>query len=218
MSARQVSQFWFLHAINSSLTPLRHLLLSKHGHPEELFREMSRLAGALCTFGLDTHPRSLPSYQHDDPGPSFQALDHHIRRLLEVVVPSLAISIPLTATERYFYQGEIKDQRCFGRSRWVLGIHSQIGEAELISRATQLVKICSSKFISELVKRAVSGLTLSHMQAPPAAVPVKVENQYFTISRGGPCWESIMQTRNVGVYVPGELPSPELELIVLLEA
>ncbi len=26
MSARHVSQFWFLHAINSSLTPLRHLL------------------------------------------------------------------------------------------------------------------------------------------------------------------------------------------------
>jgi type VI secretion system protein ImpJ len=218
MSARQVSQFWFLHAINSSLTPLRHLLLSKHGHPEELFREMSRLAGALCTFGLDTHPRSLPSYTHDDPGPSFQVLEDHIRRLLEVVVPSLAISIPLTPTERYFYQGEIKDQRCFGRSRWILGMHSQIGEAELISRTTQLVKICSSKFISELVKRAVSGLTLSHMQVPPAAIPVKVESQYFTISRTGPCWESIMQTRNVGVYVPGELPSPELELIVLLEA
>jgi hypothetical protein len=27
-----------------------------------------------------------------------------------------------------------------------------------------------------------------------------------------------MRTRNVGVYVPGELPSPELELIVLLES
>src|ERR1035441_7167426 len=87
MSARHVSQFWFLHAINSSLTPLRHLLLSKHGHPEELFREMSRLAGALCTFGLDTHPRSLPAYNHRDPSGCFASLDIHIRRLLEVVVP-----------------------------------------------------------------------------------------------------------------------------------
>ena len=33
MSARQVAQFWFLHAINSSLTPLRHILLAKHRHP-----------------------------------------------------------------------------------------------------------------------------------------------------------------------------------------
>ena len=45
LSARHIAQFWFLHAVNSSLSPLRHLLLSKHGHPEELFREMLRLGG-----------------------------------------------------------------------------------------------------------------------------------------------------------------------------
>ena len=215
MSARHVSQFWFLHAINSSLTPLRHLLLSKHGHPEELFREMSRLAGALCTFDLD--PRSLPVYNHRDPGLGFRSVDSHIRRLLELVVPSQAISIPLNPTERYFYQGEIKDQRCLGGSRWILSVHAQVGEADLISRTTQLVKVCSTKFISELVKRALPGLTLSHIQVPPSAIDVNVDNQYFTISRSGPCWEHILQTRNVGVYVPGEIPSPELELIVLLE-
>ncbi len=217
MSGRHVSQFWFLHAINSSLTPLRHLLLSKHGHPEELFREMSRLAGGLCTFGLDTHPRSLPSYNHRDPGPCFQALDEHIRRLLEVVIPSQTISIPLKMGEPYFYHGEVKDQRCFARSRWILCFRAQLGEADLISRTTQLVKICSSKFVPELVNRALAGLTLTHMQIPPSAIPVRVDDQYFTISRSGPCWEHIMQSRRVGVYVPGELPSPELELIVLLE-
>jgi type VI secretion system protein ImpJ len=56
------------------------------------------------------------------------------------------------------------------------------------------------------------------MQVPPAAVSAKVESQYFTISRSGPCWEHVMQTRNVGVYVPGDLPSPEMELVVLLES
>ena len=33
LSARHIAQFWFLHAVNSSLSPLRHLLLSKHGTP-----------------------------------------------------------------------------------------------------------------------------------------------------------------------------------------
>ena len=217
MSARHISQFWFLHAINSSLTSLRHLLLSKHGHPEELFGELSRLAGALCTFGLETHPRSLPAYNHREPGPCFEALDDHIRRHLEIVVPSQAIYVPLKAVERYFYQGEITDQRCFGRSRWILGIRSPVGEADLISKTIQLVKVCSAKFVPELVKRALPGLGLSHLQVPPAAVAAKVDSQYFAISRAGPCWEHLMQSRSVGVYVPGELPSPEMELIVLLE-
>lgn len=218
MSARQVSQFWFLHAMNTTLTPLRHLLLAKHGHPGELFREMSRLAGALCTFGLDTHPRSLPAYNHYDPEPGFALLEDHILRHLEIVVPSQAVVVKLKAAGRYFYEGEIKDQRCLGRSRWILGIRSPVGEGELISRTLQLVKFCSAQFVPELVKRALPGLGFTHMQVPPAAIAAKVDSQYFIVNRSGPCWEHILQTRNVGVYVPGELPSPEMELIMILES
>src|SRR5580658_23764 len=218
MSARQVSQFWFLHAINSTLTPLRHILLAKHGHPAELFREMSRLAGALCTFGLDTHPRSLPAYNHYDPEPGFTQLEDHILRHLEIVVPSQAVVVKLKPAARYFYEGDIKDQRCLGRSRWILGIRSPVGEGELISKTLQLVKFCSAQFVPELVKRALPGLAFTHMQIPPAAIAAKVDSQYFIVNRSGPCWEHIIQTRQVGVYVPGELPSPEMELIMILES
>jgi len=217
MTGRQVSQFWFLHAINSSLTPLRHFLLSKHGHPEELFREMSRLAGALCTFGLDAHPRSLPNYDHMHPDRCFDLLDEHIRRHLEIVVPAQAIVIPLKQTGRYFFEGEAQDQRVFGRGRWVLGIRSPIGEADLITKAPQLLKICSAKFVPDLVKRAMPGLGLTHVQVPPSAIAAKVDSQYFFVNKSGPCWEHIMKTRMIGVYVPGELPNAELELVVILE-
>jgi type VI secretion system protein ImpJ len=218
LSARQVSQFWFLHAINSSLTPLRHILLSKHGHPEELFREMSRLAGALCTFGLDTHPRTLPAYDHAHLDRCFDAVDEHIRRLLEIVMPAQAITIPLRSTlARYFYEADIVDQRCLGRARWILGIHSPIGEADLITRTPQYVKVCSAKFVPDLVKRALPGLGLTHIPVPPSAVAAKVDSQYFAVNRSGPCWEHIMQTRRIGVYVPGEVPSPQMELVVILE-
>jgi type VI secretion system protein ImpJ len=218
MSERDVSQFWFLHAVHSALAELRHLLLSKHGHPEELFCAMSRLAGALCTFDVDAHPRSLPKYVHMDPGGCFQLLDQHIRRLLELRVPTQGIMIPLKPMNRYFFMGEVKDERCLGRSRWILSIYSPIGEADLIERTTQLVKVCSAKFVPELVKRALPGLTLTHLQIPPSAISARVDHQYFSISHSGPCWESIVTTRGVGLYVPGELPSPEVELIVLLEA
>jgi type VI secretion system protein ImpJ len=217
MSERSVSQFWFLHAVNSALAELRHLLLSKHGHPEELFRAMSRLAGALCTFDVDAHPRSLPSYDHSNPANCLLALDEHIRRLLELNVPSQSILIRLNPLHRYFYMGDVKDERCLGRSRWILGIHSPIGEADLIDKTSQLVKVCSAKFIPELVKRALPGLALTHIQVPPSAISAKVDHQYFSISRSGPCWDTIMATRGVGIYVPGELPSPELELIVMIE-
>jgi len=218
LSARQVSQFWFLHAVNSGLTPLRHLLLSKHGHPEELFREMSRLAGALCTFGLDAQIRALPKYDHRNPDSCFDALDAHIRTSLEIVVPTQVITIPLKPAAPYFYEGEIKDQRCFGRGRWILGVHARLGEADLISKTPHLLKVCSAKFVADLVKRSMAGLALRHLPVPPAGVAAKVDSQYFSIERLGPCWEHIMQSRMVGVYVPGEILAPVLELVVIVES
>ena len=64
MSARDVGQYWFLHTLNCSIPTLQNSLVSQHGHPQELYREMARLGGALCTFGLETHPQSLPAYDH----------------------------------------------------------------------------------------------------------------------------------------------------------
>ena len=217
MSARHVAQYWFLHAINSNVSVLRHFLLSKHVHPQELFREMSRLAGALCTFGLEVHPRSLPAYDHRDFGVCFAPLDEHIRRHLEIVMPSKAIRIPLQSVESFLYNGEIKDQRCMGPSRWILEIQSPIGEADLIQHVPRLVKICSARFVLELIKRSLPGLPLNHLHVAPPQIAAKVESQYFSINRTGPCWEHMMQTRQVGVYVPAEIPKPEISLIVLLD-
>jgi type VI secretion system protein ImpJ len=217
MSARHVAQYWFLHALNSSIPALRHFLLSQHAHPQELYREMSRLAGALCTFGLEVHPRSLPAYDHSDLGSCFAALDVHIRRHLEIVMPSKAIKIPLHSVESFLYNGEVKDERCLGAGRWILEIQSPIGEADLIERVPKLTKVCSARFVVELIKRALPGLPLNHLSVPPPQIAARVESQYFSVNRVGPCWEHIMQTRQLGIYVPGEIPTPQVCMIVLLD-
>jgi type VI secretion system protein ImpJ len=217
-STREIANFWLLHAVNSSLAPLRHLCFSKRAHPEELYVELARLGGALCTFALDSHPRSLPLYDHQHLDECFEALDLHIRTHLETIVPTNCISIPLKQAKDYFWEGDITDQRVLGRSRWVFALHSKAGEAAVIAGAPRLAKVCSSQFVGELVKRALPGCTLTHLPVPPPAISARVDTQYFGVSKAGPCWDHITQTRRVGIYVPGELPDPELELLVILES
>lgn len=218
MSAREVTSFWFLHTINAGLGPLRHLFFSKRGHPEELFREMSRLAGSLCTFSVDSTPRDLPTYNHREADASFYALDEHIRLHLEIIIPSKAISIPLHPVRKYFYEGEVTDSRATQRSRWLLGIHSPLGEADLIKKTLTVLKFCSAKFVPELMKRALPGMKMTHLPVPPSAISPKVAFEYFSIEAAGPCWDHIVQTRQVGIYVPGEIPNPELELLVIIDS
>jgi len=217
LSSREVANFWLLHAVNSALAPLRHLWITKRGHPEELYLEMSRLAGALCTFSLESQPSNLPAYDHLNLDACFEALDRHIREHLETIVPTNCVSIPLRKMADYFYEGEVADTRCFGRSRWVFAIRSSLGEADLIAKTPQLVKICSSKFVEELVRRAMAGLALTHLPVPPPAISQRIEAQYFSISKDGPFWHHITQTRQVGIYVPGDFPNAELELLVILD-
>jgi type VI secretion system protein ImpJ len=216
-STREIANFWLLHCVNSALAPLRHLLVTKRAHPEELFTELSRLGGALCTFALDSHPRNLPLYNHNNLSECFERLDRHIREHLETIVPTNCISIPLRRTEPYYYEGEITDTRVFNRSRWVLGIRASIGDAELMESAPRLIKICTPPFVRELVKRALPGLSLTHLPLPPPAVSARLEMQYFGVSRTGPCWDHMVKTRQIGVYVPGEILEPEIEVSVVLE-
>jgi type VI secretion system protein ImpJ len=216
-SSDEIASFWFVHTVNESLSVLRHLAVSERGHPEQLYLEMSRLAGALCTFGLDSHPQTLPPYDHNNLDKCFGPLNSHIRAHLELVVPSNCLQIPLIVAGRNFRHGDVVDQRCLDRSRWVLAVRADAGEAEIISKTPRLVKICSKDLLPELVKTALPGLGLVHLPIPPSAIAPKVEFQYFGISRSGNCWEHIVQTRKVGVYVPDEIPGTELELLVVLE-
>jgi type VI secretion system protein ImpJ len=216
-STTDIANFWLLHTVNAALAPLRHQLLSKRGHPEELYAEMLRLGGALCTFALGSHPSDLPLYNHASLTECFNKLDYHIRTHLETIAPSQFIAIPLQKRADYFYQADVTDARCFARSQWVFAIRCPVGEVEVITGTPRLVKLCSKEFVPQLVKRALPGLDLTHLPVPPSAIPKKIDYHYFSVSRSGPCWDHLVKTRVAGLYVPGELPNPNVELYVIVE-
>jgi type VI secretion system protein ImpJ len=218
---RDVASFWLAHAIQTSLAGLRHHLLVRRTRPEALYLELSRLAGALCTFSLDAHPRTLPAYDHDHFGDGLAALDRHIRGHIDLAASSQAVAIPLERSRRFLLTGAVADRRCLGPSQWVLGVRPGAagGDAtRLIAAVPQLVKACSAQHIARLVKEAFPGLSLSHRPIPPSGLPAKAGTQYFGLEQSGPCWASLTQTAEVGIYVPEALADAEFELWVLLAA
>ena len=217
-AAGEVANFWLSHTIHASLAPLRHHLQSKRTHPEQLFIDVSRLAGALCTFSLDAHPRDLPAYDHDHLDDCFNALDEHIRTKLQVVAPTNCVSVELQSVRPFLHTGAVTDHRCFDAPQWILGVRSDLPESDVIAGVARLVKVCSAKHIGRLVKEALAGLTLEHLPVPPSAVSPRIGAQYFSLSRSGPCWESIVKTGEVGVYIPEPLSSAHLELLMILES
>src|SRR5918997_6766896 len=215
---QEVASFWLLHAIHASLPPLRHVLQAKRVRPEQLYLEMARLAGALCTFALESHPRTLPAYDHDALDECFTALDQHLRSHLELITPSGRLTVPLVQEMPTFHMAAITDPRAFGPSRWILGVRSPMDATQLAQKLPHLVKLCARRFITELVRRAMPGAPLQHLPVPPSAISPRSDWQYFAIGKSGPAWDTVASTREIGVYIPAAFPEAQAELSVLVES
>jgi type VI secretion system protein ImpJ len=212
-----IANFWLLYTINSHIPELRHLFETRHGHPEALFAVMLSLASTLTTFSLEVQPRDLPVYEHDDLGTCFRNLDEILRRLLETVVPSNFVSLQLKLIRPSIYAASIFEDRFLENTKLYLAISvDEMGEAELIEKAPQLIKVCSATHIEHLIRQALPGVPLIHAPVPPTSIPVKVNHQYFSLSRSGLAWEAVERVRNLAAYVPADFQNPQMELIVLL--
>ncbi len=215
-TSADIASFWLLYTINASFPIFRHIFETRAGHPEVLYAAMLSLAGALSTFSLKVHPRDLPVYDHDNLGACFSDLDEKLRFLLDTVVPSNYVALPLRLVQPSIYATSIDRDDYLKNTKMYLAISAETTQGDLIGRVPHLVKVCSADYIDHLVQRALPGVPLGHVISPPGAIPVKLNYQYFSLSQGGGPWEAIVRARNLAVYVPGDFPNPQMELIILL--
>ncbi|MGD0733519.1 MAG: type VI secretion system baseplate subunit TssK [Terracidiphilus sp.] len=216
-SALDVANYWFLHALCSTLPALRHHLQDRRSHPEEVYRDLARLAGSLSTFALESSQDQIPAYHHLDLTTTFKELDVLIRRYLEIVAPSNTITLQFRKADNYIFAAEVKDERCLRRARWIFGIRSSVTESVLLRQTPKLVKVCSAEGVAKLVQRALPGLELMHVPVPPAALHSQADMHYFSVSLSGACWQHILQTKQVGVYLPGDLGDATFDLTIIME-
>jgi type VI secretion system protein ImpJ len=211
-----IAQFWLLYTVNSHFPELNHLYETRRGHPEHLFAAMLSLAGCLTTFSPAISPRDLPAYAHDSLSECFGSLDEIVRTLLETVIPSNCVSLPLKQVQPSILATALADDRYLSGTRLYLAVAADMNHADLIAKVPSLLKVCSANHIEHLVRQALPGAALTYSAKPPGGIPVKVNHQYFSIDQSGVAWEAIVRARNLAVYIPGDFPTPQLELIILL--
>jgi type VI secretion system protein ImpJ len=140
-----------------------------------------------------------------------------LRAQLDVVVAARGVVIPLARETEVLYTAAVPDPRCHEPgARWFLGVRAALPAAETAARVPRLAKVCSSRFVPELVRRAHPGLVLSHVPAPPPGIAPRPELVYFEVALDGPCARAVRDMRDVGVYVPDGVPDAVLELAVLV--
>jgi type VI secretion system protein ImpJ len=215
--ASDIANFWLLHTVNSYVPVLAHFYLAPQRHPEILYTALAQLVGELGTFSLQADPRDVPRYDHEDLYKTFDELERRIRFLLETIIPSKYVIIPLVKTPDLWYVGQIHDDRLLADAKFYLAANAQIQPARLIEDVPAKSKISSPDEVGALIGRAVPGVSLSHEPIPPTAIPVKPGYKYYALHTSGRWWEAVCKTRSLALYLPDEFPDLKVELVAIRE-
>lgn len=210
-----VATFWLLHTVNAYIPAMMHYHHVQRVHPELLYLTMARLAGELMTFVTEGHPAELPKYIHTDLTNTFAQLDRKLRALLETVIPTRCIPIPLERTKESLYIGRIMDERLPSSAEFYLGVYAKLPEAQILERVPRKSKIASLDTINYLLGQALPGVLLRPIPVPPGPIPVRVGFKYFRLEKLGTYWDTIAASRNICIYFPAEFPDLRLELFAV---
>lgn len=212
-----VGNFWLLHTVNSYIPLVAHLQNTPAVHPLELYRTLSQLAGSLCTFSFQLHPRDVPAYAHEDLGGTFSELTRMVLELLETVMPSAFTNIDLAQRDETTLIGEVKDEAILaGDCHWYLSVAGDLSETRIRDEVPSQVIIGAPHNIDFLVKTATPGLALVHTTVPPRDFPLKAGHTYFKLEADGDTWETVRESRSIAIYLGGlELRSCRYQLIAM---
>lgn len=208
----EVAVFWLLHTVNTAIPTLTHLFRTRLVHPERLYFELAELAGKLMTFTTDRHPKDIVRYDHLDLYGTFSQLSLEIRDLLETVIPTRCVPIPLEKVRESLYAGRVLDDRLLKEAGFFLGVRAEIAEHQLIERVPRVIKVASRDTIDVVIGSALPGVTLTHASPPPAPIPTRPKFHYFSLDSSGMFWERIAGSKVLAVYVPEELKDETVEL------
>ncbi|MFQ9693247.1 MAG: type VI secretion system baseplate subunit TssK [Klebsiella michiganensis] len=214
-----VSLFWLLNALNSAEPVLSHLVRYPQVHPERLYQALAGLAGSLLTFSLDHTTADIPAYRHEQLTAVFPPLFDLLGVLLEASLPSRVVAIDMVRDERRKrWHARLHDPRLREEADFYLSVRSPLPVAQLLEQFPLQCKAGSPDEVDRVVNGSQPGIPLRAMSHVPAAIPLRLENQYFTLDMTHPAARAMLLEGSCVFYVPGLLGDPELELFAVLRS
>ncbi len=215
-----VSLFWLLNALNTYQPVLTDIKAHPRRHPEQVYLELVKLAGGLLTFSLEHDIDKIPAYRHEQLESVFPPLMRTISTLLEASLPSRVIALELVESGANRWQVTLNDARLRERdgADFYLSVRCRLSAAQVQNQFPRLCKVGSPDEVDQLVNAALDGIPLQPLNHVPAAIPLRLENQYFALDIGHAKGQAMLAEGVCAFYVPGTLTDVKLELFAVLRA
>ncbi|WP_296269922.1 type VI secretion system baseplate subunit TssK [uncultured Enterobacter sp.] len=213
-----VSLFWLLNALNSHARVLTEFERFPARHPEQVWAELARLAGSMLTFSLDSDLDAIPGYDHAEPEKTFPPLFELITSLLEASLPSRVIALDMSRPDEQTWKASLHDIRLREEADLYLSVRSDFPAWQVAEKFPALCKAGSPDDVNAISRVALKGIPLIAVNRVPAALPVRMENQYFALDMESAAALDMLEQGVCMFYVPALLGRLELELFAVLRS
>jgi len=146
----------------------------------------------------------------------FNQLETLIRDLLDTVIPSPVIPIALESIRPTLWRAHLNDERLLDNADFFLSVHAAMPGHLLQAQLPMVCKLGAPEEVERILNSAVAGVPLTALQRVPSAVPLRLENQYFSLDGRDPAFARMLQTRSCSIYIPASLPDVSIELFAVL--
>lgn len=213
-----VSLFWLLNALNTHARVLSEFERFPARHPELVWAELARLAGSMLTFSLDRDLDAIPGYDHQVPENTFPPLFELISELLEASLPSRVVAVNMTRQDEQTWKAVLHDIRLREEADFYLSVRSNLPAWQVAERFAEMAMAGTPDDVGQISGVAMEGIGLIPLSRVPAALPVRLENQYFVLDMESRAAHDMLEQGVCLFYVPSLLGELELELFAVLRS
>lgn len=207
-----LSLLWLMHSLAQSWPELRMLPTLDSCPPYAAYQCLTRLAGMLSTFALEQQLSDIPAYDHLQLGRVFQQLEQLIRTLLDTVIPTPVVVLPLQRDGSNLWLAHLTDARLRDGMDFYLSVHAAMPLHVLQEQLPKVAKAGSPDEVARILSSAINGIPLKPMQRLPTALPSKVDSLYFALDSQHPAFASMLAAQSCAFYFPSSLPELQLAL------
>ena len=214
LSAADVVSLWLQQSVNAFIPVLRQYDAAGKAHPESLYGTLSMLAGQLSALptGFELHPRTLPTYDHENPTAAFVTLDCAISRMLEGEIEANYTDIPLVRRDDLYVaqltDGVLLDDAVF----YLIAGGVPPGVERTMPDQLRVAAPAAMPGVRSTFSRA---LPIGWEPRPPTGTPNGPDVQYFRLDKANQFWDDIRAEGSLAIDVPPRLNGLTMRLIAI---
>lgn len=213
LQTSEMGDYLMLQVLNKYNSSFHFLLTQDKIHPDELFKELTLLAGELAIF-MKKEKRLLIqfTYDHINQSTSFESIIEELKSMLTMVLEQNSISLAIEERKYGIHIVPIKDKELVKNSTFIFSVNADLSAQKIKETLVTGLKIGTIETIKNLVNYHLVGFKIKPLPNPPKEIPYRVNHLYFKLELNEKNLNELFKSAGFAFHLSAELPNVKYSL------